>query len=126
MHILVNLKSVLGIAGFHGRASPAARTRDLIYRTLYVIGYFCTTVSFVWYTVDHMDDFLETMFGVVNMSSIGLVYVALCIRCDEILDLIDHIQLKVEDREYLLGLDIVYFEIQIKWFIVCRVDSPIQ
>lgn len=112
MQILVNLKSALGIAGFHAHTSSAARIRDFIYRTLYVIGFLCTTISFVWYTVDHMDDLLEPMFGVVNMSSIGVVYVALCIRSDEILDLIDNIQSKVEERKHLLSSDMHRFSLR--------------
>lgn len=100
MNILVNIKLILGIMGFHKHIQPGDKTKDTIHRLLYLTALLCTTVSFVWYILDDPDFYMEPMFGVVQAVSITLIYIGFGLRCKEILQLFDEIQSKVEEREF--------------------------
>lgn len=101
MNILANIKLVLGIMGFHKQVHPGDKAKDIVHRLLYFAALLCTTVSFVWYILDEPEVIMEPMFGVVNAISITSIYIGFAIRCEQLLDLFDDIQMKIEEREFI-------------------------
>lgn len=99
MEILVDIKWLLGIMGFHKNVRSADQRRDYIHRTIYSVGLVLTNISFIWFILDDPDVIMEPLFGIANAFSITAIYFGFVFQCDRILELFDELQLKVEERK---------------------------
>lgn len=98
MDILIDIKWLLGIMGFHKHQQPGDKLKDFIHRFAYVAFLLFTNVTFFWYIFDEPETYMEPMFGVVQAFAITAIYLGFVLRCDRILELFDEIQAKVEER----------------------------
>lgn len=98
MNILVDIKWLLGIMGFHKNLRREDKLKDFIHRFVYVAALIFTNITFFWYILDEPETYMEPMFGVVQAFSITAIYLGFVLRCDRILELFEEIQAKVSER----------------------------